>query len=48
MANFGPHGKAEYEFIADYSDLAGTRYRAAFKVHKGHTELLRDEPYIGD
>jgi hypothetical protein len=43
MANFGPHGKARYEFIADYSDLTGTRYRAAFKVEKGHTELLRDE-----
>jgi len=42
MANFGPHGRAQYEFIADYSDLIGTQYRVAFKVHKGHTELLRD------
>jgi hypothetical protein len=42
MANFGPHGHARYEFAVDYSDLMGMPYRAAFKVDKGHTELLRD------
>jgi hypothetical protein len=48
-ANFGPHGKGQvYEFITDYSDLSGTPYRAAFRVHKGHTEVLRDEQYAGD
>lgn len=42
MAHFGPHGHARYEFVAEYSDLMGMKYRAAFNVDKGHTELLRD------
>jgi hypothetical protein len=41
LANFGPHGHSRYEFIVDYTDLAGTNYRATFKVDRGHTELLR-------
>lgn len=42
MVSFGPSGEARYEFIVDYADLTGTRYRAAFKINKGHTEVLRD------
>lgn len=42
MAYFGPPEDATHEFIVDYSDLTGTQYRAAFKVQRGHTELLRD------
>ena len=48
MANFGPHGHATYEFIVDYHDLTGAPYRAACKVDRGHTEVVRDEPYTGD
>jgi len=47
MANFGPHGRATYEFIVDYHDLTGAPYRAACKVDRGHTEVIRDESYNG-
>ena len=42
LANFGPHGRSAYEFIIDYRDLTGKQYRAAVKVDRGHTELIRD------
>jgi len=48
MANFRPYGSAQYAFIVDDSVLTGKRYRAAFKVHKGHTELLRDAELKAD
>jgi len=48
IANFGPHGHSTYEFIIDYHDLIATPYRAAVKVDRGHTEILRDEAYTGD
>jgi hypothetical protein len=48
LANFGPHGRARYEFLVDYSDLTGTQYRAAFKVDSGHTQLLRDAELKGE
>jgi hypothetical protein len=47
-ANFGPHGHSTYEFIIDYRDLIATPYRAAVKVDRGHTEILRDEEYTED
>ena len=47
IANFGPHGHSTYEFIIDYHDLIATPYRAAVKVDRGHTEILRDEAYTG-
>jgi hypothetical protein len=43
MSNFGPHGKADYEFVIDYRDLTGTRYRAAFGVSQGVATLRRDD-----
>jgi hypothetical protein len=42
LANFGPDGRSAYEFIIDYRDLTGKQYRAAVKVDRGHTELIRD------
>lgn len=42
LANFGPRGQSTYEFIVDYADLTGRRHRAAFKVDKGHTQLVSD------
>jgi hypothetical protein len=39
---------AVYEFVFDYRDLIATPYRAVVKVDRGHTEVLRDEPYTGD
>jgi hypothetical protein len=48
IANFGPHGSAAYEFLVDYRDLAGGSYRAAFKVERGHTELIRDAEHSRD
>ena len=42
LANFGPRGQSTYEFIVHYADLTGRRHRAAFKVDKGHTQLVSD------
>jgi hypothetical protein len=42
LANLGPHGHSACEFIIDYRDLTGKQYRAAVKVDRGHTELIRD------
>jgi hypothetical protein len=42
LANFGKHGKADYEFVIDYADLTGQFYRAVFEVVKGRIYLLRD------
>ncbi len=42
LANFGPRGRAQYEFVVDYADLTGKRYRAVVKIDRGHTELVRD------
>lgn len=43
MSNFGKHGSAEYEFLIDYTDLTGQRYRAVFEVVQGKTFLLSDD-----
>ena len=42
MSSFGPHGKADYEFVIEYRDLVGEAYRAAFIVSKGRPVLIRD------
>jgi hypothetical protein len=44
MSSFGRHGSSEYQFLIDYSDLTGQRYRAVFEVVRGETFLHRDAP----
>lgn len=48
MSNFGKHGSSEYQFLIDYRDLTGQRYRVAFEVVRGETFLLRDDPIAGE